>query len=232
MRLDWSGFSLKEVDWSPLWISLKTAAAALAITFVLGVWAAWALTKARPRIGNLMDGLFTLPMVLPPTVVGVFLLILFGRNSPMGRFLLSLGIQVVFSWGATVVAAVTVAFPLMYRTCRGAFAQLDHTLVSAARTLGKGECWIFFRVALPLCWPGIAAGAMLSFARALGEFGATLMLAGNIAGRTQTIPMAIYFAVQGGKNELAMVWVAVILLLSLSVIAGISLMTGKRRPRH
>ena len=228
MRLDWSRFSLAAMDWSPLFISIKTAATALLLVLVLGLWTAWKLSKARPRISGFFDCLFTLPMVLPPTVAGVFLLMTFGKNSPVGRLLLSLGIQVVFSWPATVIAAATAAFPLMYRACRGAFAQLDESLLNAGRTLGKKESWLFFHVALPLCRPGVTAGAMLAFARALGEFGATLMLAGNIPGRTQTIPIAIYFAVQGGKNELAMVWVAVIFFISLTTAAVTSRLCRKK----
>lgn len=231
MRLDWSTFALESVNWAPLWISVKTSVVSLFFTFILGVWAAWLLNKASARTNSILDGIFTLPMVLPPTVVGVFLLLIFGKNSAFGQLLLSMGTQVVFSWSATVIAAVVVTFPLMYRTCRGAFAQLDQSLIHAARTLGKRESWIFFRVALPLCWPGIAAGAMLSFTRALGEFGATLMLAGNIVGRTQTIPIAIYFAVQGGKNELAMFWVAIIVVISFSVIAIMNHITNGKQVR-
>lgn len=230
MRFDWSTFDVSKLDWSPLWISCKTAALSTLITFMLGLWAAWRLCKASPRVNSILDGVFTLPMVLPPTVVGVVLLLLFGKNSFFGQLLLSLGTQVVFSWSATVIAAVVVTLPLMYRTARGAFEQLDQNLLSAARTLGLSEISVFFRIALPLSWPGVAAGAVLAFARALGEFGATLMLAGNIAGRTQTMPIAIYFAVQGGKNELVLFWVGIIVILSFTVIAIMNhIAKGKRR---
>ncbi len=233
MRLDWSTYDLAAVDWSPLWISVKTALLSTLITFVLGLWAAWKLYRANSRVNSIFDGVFTLPMVLPPTVVGVFLLLLFGKSSWIGQMLQSLGTQVVFSWGATVIAAVVVTFPLMYRTARGAFEQIDDNLLNAARTLGLNEFSVFFRIALPLSWPGVIAGAILALARAMGEFGATLMLAGNIPGRTQTIPVAIYFAVQGGKNELAMLWVAIIVVLSFSMIAVMNHLTrnkgGRRR---
>ena len=141
-----------------------------------------------------------MPLVLPPTVVGYILLLVFGRNGVLGRLLLRAGVLIVFSWPATVIAAAVVAFPLMYLTARAAFEQLEPSLLQAARTLGANEWQVLRRVALPLAWPGIAAGAVLAFARALGEFGATLMLAGNLPGRTQTIPIAIFFAIESGDN--------------------------------
>ncbi len=232
MRLDFSTFSLAGVDWSPLWISVKAALLSTLITFLLGLWASWRLYKACPRMNSVFDGIFTLPMILPPTVVGVFLLILFGKNSLIGRALASLGAQVVFSFSATVIAAVVVTFPLMYRTARGAFEQLDQNMLSAARTLGLCESAVFFRIALPLSWPGVIAGTILAFARAMGEFGATLLLAGNIPGRTQTMPIAIYFAVQGGKNELAMLWVGIIVALSFSMIAIMNHLSRRRGGRR
>ncbi|WP_102411074.1 molybdate ABC transporter permease subunit [Beduinella massiliensis] len=226
MKFDFSTFDFGSVDWSPLLISCKTAVLSTLITFLLGVWAAWWLCGASRRVNGIMDSVFTLPMVLPPTVVGLVLLLIFGKNSAFGRFLAAIGTQVVFSWSATVIAAVVVTFPLMYRTARGAFEQVDPDVVNAARTLGMPEAKVFWRVAMPQAWPGVAAGAVLSFARALGEFGATLMLAGNIAGRTQTIPIAIYFAVQGGKNELALLWMGVIMALSFAVIMVMNALTG------
>lgn len=228
MKFDFSTFDWRTVDFSPFFISCKTAALSTVITFLLGVWAAWWLCKASSRTNGIMDSVFTLPMVLPPTVVGLVLLLMFGKNSFFGRMLTNMGTQVVFSWSATVISAVVVTFPLMYRTARGAFAQVDPDVLNAARTLGMRESLVFWRVAMPQAWPGIAAGAVLSFARALGEFGATLMLAGNIAGRTQTMPIAIYFAVQGGKNELALFWMVIIMILSFAVIMAMNaLTTGK-----
>lgn len=226
MKFDFSTFDFRAIDWSPLWISCKTASLATVLTFLLGIGAAWWLVRASARVNGIMDSLFTLPMVLPPTVVGLILLLVFGKSSPVGRFLTTLGAQVVFSWAATVIAAVVVTFPLMYRTARGAFAQIDPDVLNAARTLGMKEITVFWRVAMPQAWPGIAAGAVLTFARAIGEFGATLMLAGNIAGRTQTMPIAIYFAVQGGKNELAIIWMVIIMALSFAVIMAMNGITA------
>lgn len=203
------------MDISPLVISLKTSLLATALTFVFGILAARMVQKIR-RFRGLVDGIFTLPMVLPPTVVGFFLILLFGRNSPVGAFLSFFQISVIFSWGATVISATVVSFPLMYRTVLGAFEQLDINLVYAARTLGMGEWSIFCRVVLPNCWPGVAAGTVLAFARALGEFGATAMIAGNIPGKTQTISMAIYTAVQAGDRAAAFLWSAVAVAISFT----------------
>ena len=165
-----------------------------------------------------MDGIFTLPMVLPPTVVGFFLLIIFGKNSILGNFLGKLGISVLFTWQGAVIAAVVVSFPIMYRTARGAFEQVDRNLIHAARTLGMSEWEIFFKVMLPVSWPGVAAATILAFARALGEFGATIMLAGNIPKKTQTMSVAIYTAVQSGNRSLAYVWVGIIMAISFLTI--------------
>ncbi len=201
------------MDLSPLYISMKVALTATALTFFLGLFAAWKVVKLR-RFRGLIDGLFTLPMVLPPTVIGFFLLLLFGKNGLLGQTLEKLALTVVFTWEGAVIAAAVVSFPLMYRTARGAFEQMDQTLIYAARTLGMPEHRIFFSIVLPGCWPGVAAGTALSFARALGEFGATAMLAGNIPGRTQTMSLAIYSAVQGNNREKAYLWVAIILAIS------------------
>jgi molybdate transport system permease protein len=205
-------------DLSPLWISCKTAVTSTIITFFLGIGTAWFMSRRKGRFKVFLDGLFTLPMVLPPTVLGFFLLLLFGKNGPIGKFLFSIGIQLIFSWPATVIAATVVAFPLMYKTTCGAFDQIDKNIANAARTLGVKEWRIFWTITIPLAWPGIAAGTVLSFARALGEFGATLMMAGSIPGKTQTIPVAIFFAVEGGEMNTAIYWVIIIFLLSLVVI--------------
>jgi molybdate transport system permease protein len=170
------------------------------------------------RYQGIIDGIFTLPLVLPPTVVGFFLLVVLGKNSMIGKFLLQFDVSIVFSWEATVVAATVVAFPLMYRTARGAFEQVDYNLIAAAQTLGVSEERIFWQIILPLSWPGIAAGTVLAFARALGEFGATIMLAGNIPGRTQTMATAIYSAVQAGDRETAYVWAGVIIIISFIIM--------------
>jgi molybdate transport system permease protein len=209
------------MDFSPLWISLKTAFAATIVTFFFGIAAAWFVARYKGRFKGLIDGILTLPMVLPPTVVGFFLLIIFGKNGPIGKVLLFMGTRVIFSWSATVIAASVVAFPLMYKTARGAFEQIDGNIVNAARTLGISEWRIFWKVTVPLAWSGVAAGTVLAFARALGEFGATLMVAGNIPGKTQTIPVAIFFAAEGGEMGKALVWVVLIFVISL---AGMTLM--------
>ena len=207
---------------SPIIISLKTALTATAITFVLGLAAARWMAGMKSRMRDVLDGIFILPLVLPPTVVGLGLLLLFGRNSPVGRLLEYMGTSVVFSWSATVIAATTVAFPLMYQTARGAIEQIDPNIVDAARTLGCSEWSIFWRVTVPVAWPGIAAGLVLSFARALGEFGATLMVAGSLPWKTETIPVAIYFAVEGGHTEQALYWVAVVLAISFASIIAMN----------
>ncbi|HTX35646.1 MAG TPA: molybdate ABC transporter permease subunit [Bryobacteraceae bacterium] len=209
-------------DLSPLWISLRTAAVATALAFVAGIAAARLMSAYHGRARGLLDGLLILPLVLPPTVVGFFLLLLFGRRSWLGHLLAQAGIAIAFSWPATVIAATVVAFPLMYRTTLGAFEQVNPNLLDAARTLGAGEWRTFRRVLLPLAWPGVMAGTVLAFARAMGEFGATLMLAGNIPGRTQTMPLAVFFAVEGDENGRALAWVAALVAMSLAGIAAMN----------
>ncbi|MGS0765858.1 molybdate ABC transporter permease subunit [Syntrophomonas curvata] len=210
------------MDLNPLWISLKTALLATAITFILGIAAARWMAGRDFGGKSLLDGIFILPLVLPPTVVGFILLYIFGRNAILGALFFELGRPIVFSWSATVISAVVVAFPLMYQTARGAFEQIDANIEDAARTLGASEWTVFWHITIPLAWPGIAAGTILAFARSLGEFGATLMLAGNIPGKTQTIPIAIYFLVQAGKSEQAITWVLIILIISLASIVALN----------
>jgi molybdate transport system permease protein len=220
------------MDWSPLLISLATSLAATAVTLVAGLAAAaWRQNRAGAGVA-LVDGIFILPLVLPPTVVGFLLLLLFGRNGPLGKLLLQFGATVVFSWPATVIAATVVAFPLMYITARAALEQVDPHLLQAARTLGATEARIFREVALPLAWPGVLAGTILSFARALGEFGATLMLAGNIPGKTETIPIAIYFAVEANEIRRAMAWCAVDVGISIALLGGLYYWTHAQRLRR
>jgi molybdate transport system permease protein len=221
---------MTRVDWSPIWISLATSATATLFTLVAGLTAAmWRARRSGPVMA-LVDGVFLLPLVLPPTVVGFFLLLLFGRNGPLGRLLLHFGATIVFSWPATVIAAAVVAFPLMYLTARAALEQVDPQFLQAARTLGASEWRVFKEVALPLAWPGVIAGTILSFARALGEFGATLMLAGNIPGRTATIPIAIYFAVESDDIRTAMVWCLIDVVISLALLGGLYYWTNAQGP--
>src|SRR5271154_6435081 len=209
------------MDWSPLWISLATSVTATILTLVVGLAAAaWRERRAGPGAA-LIDGLFLLPLVLPPTVVGFFLLLLFGRHGPLGKLFLKFGATIVFSWPATVIAATVVAFPLMYLTARAALEQVEPHLLQAARTLGASEWRVFREIALPLAWPGVLAGTILSFARALGEFGATLMLAGNIPGKTATIPIAIYFAVEADDLHRAFAWCFIDVVISLALLGGL-----------
>lgn len=213
---------------SPLWVSLKTAFAATFIVFFIGILVAWCMSRYNGRAKGLLDSLLTLPIVLPPTVVGFILLFIIGKNGPVGKLLGHVGINIIFTWSATVIAAVVVSFPLMYKTSLGALSQIDVNMLNAARTLGLSEWKIFWKVAIPLAWPGIAAGTMLAFARALGEFGATLMVAGSIPGKTQTIPIAIYFAVEGGESLKAIIWVFVIFIISLLVMLVTNRWTEKQ----
>lgn len=206
------------MDFSPLWISLKTAFLATIITSIIGIFISYKMANYKGRGRGFIDGIFTLPLILPPTVIGFFLLLLCGKNGFVGKIFMSFNKNIIFSWSATVIAATVVAFPMMYRTCRSAFEQIDKNMISAARTLGLSETKIFFKVAIPLAWPGIIGGLVLSFARALGEFGATLMIAGNIPGRTQTMPVAIFFAVEGGDMNKAMLWVLIIVAISFIMI--------------
>ncbi|MGA9047720.1 MAG: molybdate ABC transporter permease subunit [Dehalococcoidia bacterium] len=207
---------------SPLWVSLRTVLTTTVITFFLGIIAARAMRRYSGKYKNLIDGLFILPLVLPPTVVGFGLLLLFGVHGPIGVLLNLIGTTVVFSWPATVISAVIMVFPLMYVTARGAFDQVDTNTEDAARTLGASEWKVFWSITLPLAWPGVAAGTVLSFARSLGEFGATLMLAGNIPGKTATIPVAIYFSIQEGDTNQALILVAIVLVIALASIATIA----------
>lgn len=206
------------MDFSPLWISLKTAFLATIITSIIGIFISYKMANYKGRGRGLIDGIFTLPLILPPTVIGFFLLLLCGKNGFVGKIFMNFNKNIIFSWSATVIAATVVAFPMMYRTCRSAFEQIDKNMISAARTLGLSETKIFFKIAIPLAWPGIIGGLVLSFARALGEFGATLMIAGNIPGRTQTMPVAIFFAVESGDMNKAILWVLIIVAISFVMI--------------
>jgi molybdate transport system permease protein len=192
--------------------------AATSISFILGLYVAKQVVKLR-RLKGVVDGILTLPLVLPPTVVGFFLLLIFGRNGLLGSILAAMNVSVVFTLTGAIIAATVVSFPLMYRSARGAFEQFDNELIYAGRTIGMSESQIFRRVIMPGCKPGIISGLVLTFARALGEFGATIMLAGNIPGKTQTMSLAIYSAVAGGNREKAYAWVAIIMVISLTCMA-------------
>ncbi len=218
------------IDPSPLYISLATTCAATIATFFLGLFAARIMYGMRGRLRAWIDGILTLPLVLPPTVVGFLLLLLLGRRSLIGHLLQQIGVTIVFSWPATVIAATVVAFPLMYRTTLGAFDQVNPNLLDAARTLGASERLVFRRVLLPLAGPGVIAGTVLAFARAMGEFGATLMVAGDIPGRTETMPIAIFSAAAGGNMSQAFLWVGLIVILSLAIIRLLNREGALRKP--
>ena len=209
-------------DLSPLWISLKTALVATIFTFFLGIAVAYWMLNYRGKGKFLWEGILISPLILPPTVVGFLLLLLFGKNGAIGKLLIPFSFSIVFTWYGAVIAAIVVSFPLMYRVALGTFEQVDANFLNVARTLGSSEWTIFWRILLPLSWSGILAGTMLTFARALGEFGATLMLAGNIPGETQTIPMAIYFAVEAGATNEAGFWAIAILCISMSGIVAVN----------
>jgi molybdate ABC transporter permease protein len=219
-------------DLTPLWISLKVAGLATGFAFFLGIAAAYWMLGYRGPGKSALEGVFVAPLVLPPTVVGFLLLILFGRSGPLAPLLQALGVKIIFTWYGAVISATVVAFPLMYRTALGAFEQVDVTLLQVARTLGARERRVFWRILLPLSVPGLLAGMTLSFARALGEFGATLMVAGNIPGRTQTMPMALYFAVQAGAMGQAWRWVMIIMVVSLSGILAANAWQAHRHQRR
>ncbi|KLU25352.1 molybdate ABC transporter permease [Caballeronia mineralivorans PML1(12)] len=195
--------------WIPLLLSLKVAGWATAIDVVLGVAVAFGLSRWRSSARELVDSLLTLPLVMPPTVLGYYLLVLLGRRGPIGAWLDKFDIQLVFTWQGAVIASAVVAFPLVLKSARTAFETVDPQFERAARTLGISEAAVFFRITLPLAARGILAGALLAFARALGEFGATLMIAGNLPGRTQTLSVAVYAAVQAGDDSTANILVIV-----------------------
>ena len=208
------------MDWSPVLISMKTASLSILITFFMGLIIAWGIIKIKnDSIKIVLDGIFTLPLVLPPTVVGFFLLYIFGVRGPIGSFFVEFfAFKIAFSWPATVIAAVVMSFPLMYRSARGAFEQVDSNLLDAGRTLGMSEWKIFWKVLFANALPGIISGGILAYARGLGEFGATAMLAGNIAGQTRTLPMAVYSEVAAGNMGSAFDYVIVIIFISFIAI--------------
>ena len=220
---------IKELDWSPLIISLKTGVVATFISFFLGLFAARKIVRLPYRTKAVLDGILTLPMVFPPTVAGFILLLIFSRRRPIGIFLdQQLDIQVVQTWLGCIIAATVIAFPLMYRNTLAAFEQLDANLVYAGRTLGMSEIRIFWRIVVPTAGPGIASGTILTFARAMGEYGATSMLAGNIPGKTGTVSQRIAMVIQDGDYATAGFWVIVVLLIAFLTIFLINLITGSK----
>ena len=225
---------MSAIDWSPLWISLRTAAATIVIVFFIGVIIAWWVEQLQSQSLKIFaDAVITLPMVLPPTVAGFFLLYFFGNNRFLGQLIYQMtGIKIAFSWLATVLAAAVISLPLMYRSARGALSQVDKGMLEAARSLGMTEWRIFWRIHLPNALPGIIAGGLLAFARGLGEFGATAMIAGNIAGRTRTLPLAVYSAVAAGDWDAAGWYVAVIVGICLLVVIGLNVYLYKTKQQQ
>lgn len=219
---------LKGLDYSPLYVSLKTGIVATIFSFFLGLFATRKVIKAGPKVKAIADGILTLPMVLPPTAAGFFLLLLFSRRRPFGILLYEeFGIKVVQTWAGCIIAATVIAFPLMYRNARAAFEQIDVNLIYAARTLGMPEYKIFWKVAVPSAGPGLVAGTILTFARALGEYGATSMLAGNIPGKTGTISQRIAMVIQDGDYMTAGIWVVIIMLVAFVLIFLMNLVIGR-----
>ena len=220
---------LKNLDWSPLFISIKTGIVATIFSFFLGIYAARKVVKTTPGKKAIIDGILTLPMVLPPTVAGFFLLLIFSRRRPFGIFLFeNFGIKVVQTWLGCIIAATVISFPLMYRNARAAMEQIDVNLIYAGRTLGMSDTEIFWKVVIPTAGPGIASGTILTFARALGEYGATSMLAGNIPGKTGTISQKIAMVIQDGDYMTAGVWVAIVMVIAFLVIFLMNLISGKK----
>ena len=212
------------LDLTPLWLTLKVAGVATLATLVVGVALAFLVARSRFWGREGLDSLCTLPLVMPPTVLGYYLIVLIGSKGWLGHWLKStFGISLIFTWQGAALAAAVVSLPLIYKTARAAFEGVDPNLENAARTLGASEAGVFFRVSLPLAWRGILAGAMLAFARAMGEFGATLMVAGNLPGKTQTLSLAVYNAVQAGNDAGAAVLVILVSMVCLTIL----LVSGK-----
>ena len=219
---------MKTIDWSPLFISLKTGILATVLTFFLGIGAARLIMKLNNTAKSIVDGILTLPLVLPPTVAGFFLLLIFSLRRPFGKFLFEeFNIKMVQTWPGCIIAAFVIAFPLMYRNARAAFEQVDVDMIHAGRTLGLSERKIFWKIIVPIAAPGLASGTVLAFARAIGEYGATAMLAGNILGKTRTVSVAIASEVAAGNWDKAGFWVFVIVILSFFIVAVINYISGK-----
>ncbi|MCQ2976992.1 MAG: molybdate ABC transporter permease subunit [archaeon] len=221
------------MDWTPILISMKTASVSILITFFLGLIIAWIIIKLKNNtLKIILDGIFTLPIVLPPTVVGFFLLYIFGIRGPIGSFFIEFfAVKIAFSWEATVIAAVVMSFPLMYRSARGAFEQVDSNLLDAGRTLGMSEWKIFWKVLFANALPGVISGGILAYARGLGEFGATAMIAGNIAGQTRTLPMAVYSEVAAGNMGDAfnyVIFIVIIAFIAIFIMDYISIHNEKK----
>lgn len=224
---------MENIDFFPLWLSLKTAGISTVVVFILGVFLAYTITRKVFFGKSIVEAIFLLPLVLPPTVVGFGLLYLFGKNGIIGKLLLELfDFQVVFTWYGAIIASIVVSFPLMYQSAAAAFQQYDLNLENVALTMGKSRLVVFWTISFPLAWPGLLAGLVLAFARGLGEFGATLMLAGYIPNVTDTIPLAIYFAVESGKTDVAKFWVMIIVALGFLAILWLNWWSSRNMMKH
>lgn len=218
------------MDWYPLLNSLRIAAASTVVVFLAGIWLANLVARAPRGVRAVLDVVLTLPLVLPPTVVGYLLLLMLGPRRPLGLWLMeTFSIKLTMVWYAAVFATVVVSFPLMYRTARGAFESFDQTLADAARTLGRSDAWVFWRVKLPCCRQGIVAGSVLAFARALGEYGATSMIAGYTPGSTATVSTTVYQLWRTGDDALALQWVLVNLAISAVVLIAMNMFEARQR---
>ena len=221
--------TLSSLDWSPLLISLKTGVVATVICFFLGIFAARKVLKLNTGLRSIIDGILTLPMVLPPTVAGFILLVIFSTRRPLGAFLDGAwDIRVIHTWLGCILAASVIAFPLMYRNARAAFEQVDKDLIYAARTLGMKESTIFWKVVIPAAGPGILSGSILTFARAMGEYGATSMVAGNIPGRTATISQKIAMVIQDNDYLTAGIWVGIVVVIAFVIVFLVNYFAGKK----
>ena len=220
------------LEWQPVWLSIKVALASLVFVVIFGVSFAYAMRKWEFTGKAAVEALFSLPLVMPPVVTGFILLILIGKQGPIGRFLSeTFQVQIIFTPYAAIIAGTVVSFPLMYQSTKAAFQSIDTKLEDAARTLGANEWRVFWTVTLPLAWHGLLSGIVLSFARALGEFGATIMVAGNIPGKTQTLPLAIYFAAESNDMTQAGLYVLIISLITFSMIFGVNLWVRRNNPK-
>ena len=220
---------LSSVDWYPLWNSLRIAAISSVLVFFLGILCAYYVARLPRVVKGLLDVVLTLPMVLPPTVCGYFLLLLVGVKRPLGMLLNSLGFKFVMTWYGGILAALVVAFPLMYRTARGAFESFDRTLAYSGQTLGLSNTYIFWRIRMPACRQGILAGFVLAFARALGEYGATSMLIGYTPGRTATISTTVYQLYRTNDDAGALFWVLVNLAISAIVLLAVNMLETRQK---
>ncbi|MEI3612095.1 molybdate ABC transporter permease subunit [Pseudogracilibacillus sp. SO30301A] len=224
---------MEQINFFPLWLSLKTAGISTVIVFFTGILFSYFIVRRDFWGKSVVEAIFLLPLVLPPTVVGFGLLYLFGKNGIIGRFLNDyFEFQIVFTWYGAVIASIVVSFPLMYQSATAAFKQYDRNLEKAALTMGKSRWVVFWTVSFPLAWPGLLAGLVLAFARGLGEFGATLMLAGYIPNVTDTIPLAIYFAVESGKMDEAKFWVGIIVALGFFAILWLNWWSARNMTKH